>query len=445
MHRSVLFLFSLLVCIVIGTNAQTLDQSKLSFLSIDPGVRWWPLIMAASYNNTGTNIDLANIVYTWSFPGEADQSCTYRGTPGVQPCRGNVIEKTWLHTTLVSAVLTASIPGYPAVTYSKQFNIQASWTGTTSRRENVLNMSIDRWNTYRDACLELKANGIWDHLVYHHQVAGTTGIRMGSNRNAAHRGPALLPWHRVFLRILERAIGEVSGDLTIGIPYWDWTVDSALPDGPMSSALWTDTYIGPNGNSSNSRVTSGPFCSQPSSTCDGAWPLLSQLNGPYLERELGMLSSTLPTATQIANIMTVKKYDGTTMDDRATASTSFRQALEGWAGGTKYGGAHNLVHMFVGGSMNPLTSPNDPVFFLHHANVDRIWYNWQINTSCYGNCYVPHTGDGNVTSSTPAAKYVNGQWRLPGHEWESRLFPWYLHPYDVADQTNSALGWTYVQ
>ena len=27
--------------------------------------------------------------------------------------------------------------------------------------------------------------------------------------------------------------------------------------------------------------------------------------------------------------------------------------------------------------MGPATSPNDPVFYLNHANVDRIWSGWQ--------------------------------------------------------------------
>jgi tyrosinase len=27
--------------------------------------------------------------------------------------------------------------------------------------------------------------------------------------------------------------------------------------------------------------------------------------------------------------------------------------------------------------MTDSTSPNDPTFFLHHCNVDRIWYAWQ--------------------------------------------------------------------
>jgi tyrosinase-like protein len=38
---------------------------------------------------------------------------------------------------------------------------------------------------------------------------------------------------------------------------------------------------------------------------------------------------------------------------------------------------HNRVHVWVGGSMIPMTSPDDPVFFLHHCNIDRIWAQWQ--------------------------------------------------------------------
>ena len=34
---------------------------------------------------------------------------------------------------------------------------------------------------------------------------------------------------------------------------------------------------------------------------------------------------------------------------------------------------HNAGHRFIGGHMAGAFSPNDPVFWLHHANVDRIW------------------------------------------------------------------------
>jgi tyrosinase len=38
---------------------------------------------------------------------------------------------------------------------------------------------------------------------------------------------------------------------------------------------------------------------------------------------------------------------------------------------------HNRVHICIGGDMGSSTSPNnDPVFYLNHCNVDRIWAVW---------------------------------------------------------------------
>jgi len=53
---------------------------------------------------------------------------------------------------------------------------------------------------------------------------------------------------------------------------------------------------------------------------------------------------------------------------------SMRNFVEGFTGP----GMHNNVHMWTGGSMAPGTSPNDPVFFLHHCNIDRLWALWQF-------------------------------------------------------------------
>jgi len=38
---------------------------------------------------------------------------------------------------------------------------------------------------------------------------------------------------------------------------------------------------------------------------------------------------------------------------------------------------HNGVHCAIGGYMCNSASPYDPVFFAHHAFVDKIWYDWQ--------------------------------------------------------------------
>jgi hypothetical protein len=40
-------------------------------------------------------------------------------------------------------------------------------------------------------------------------------------------------------------------------------------------------------------------------------------------------------------------------------------------------GAHMLVHAVVGGTMQTNYSPSDPLFWTHHANIDRLWTLWQ--------------------------------------------------------------------
>lgn len=56
-----------------------------------------------------------------------------------------------------------------------------------------------------------------------------------------------------------------------------------------------------------------------------------------------------------------------------------RNHLEGWRGVN----LHNRVHVWVSGRMAtgvsppPPTPPNDPVFWLHHAFIDKLWADWQ--------------------------------------------------------------------
>ena len=94
--------------------------------------------------------------------------------------------------------------------------------------------------------------------------------------------------------------------------------------------------------------------------------------------------------------------------------------------------------------MGPMTSPNDPAFYLHHANIDRTWFNWQVSTHCYAGCYRPLASDPSVTQLTPGAQQVNGVWRIPGHQWGDAMFPWAVRTSDVSDQSNSLKGYVYV-
>ncbi len=73
----------------------------------------------------------------------------------------------------------------------------------------------------------------------------------------------------------------------------------------------------------------------------------------------------------------------TTAAQRARVDALFRFRLE-------YD-LHNLVHRYVGGDMALAASPNDPVFWLHHCNIDRLWSLWEQTTGSAVR-YAPMTG-----------------------------------------------------
>ena len=65
-------------------------------------------------------------------------------------------------------------------------------------------------------------------IVWHHVAMSTLTPATQNDRNAAHRGPVFLPWHRFMLRQLELNFQRVLSDATFGLPYWDWAADGQL-------------------------------------------------------------------------------------------------------------------------------------------------------------------------------------------------------------------------
>ncbi len=164
--------------------------------------------------------------------------------------------------------------------------------------------------------------------------------------------------------------------------------------------------MGGNGRPSDGRVMDGPFA------FDGKYKWKADKLEPAgmsgkkviaeshdLKRRLGTypIISTLPTASQVADALAVVPYyvaPWRAFVDLSKTSgpvqPSFSNYLEGWYGGENgESRLHNRVHDWVGGewpigqdkfdvgTMERSTSPNDPVFFLHHCNIDRLWALWQ--------------------------------------------------------------------
>ncbi len=215
-----------------------------------------------------------------------------------------------------------------------------------------------------NALKDLKASGIYDQFVRRHANA---------NMSAIHSAPAFLPWHRRFLWDLESELQRVSGNPNLGLPYWDW------PSGGASASMWGNDLLGGNGDAGTGIVRSGPFRA-------GQWTVVNASGsaaGP-LRRSFGQSVPTLPTQGEIDQVLGLTPYDVSPWN--RASDPSFRNQLEGWRGPN----LHNRGHVWMGGSMLPMTSPNDPVFFMHHCMVDKVWYEWQLRFPNQG--YQPISG-----------------------------------------------------
>jgi tyrosinase len=162
------------------------------------------------------------------------------------------------------------------------------------------------------------------------------------------------------LRAADRALRPQATEFT-SVPYWRWA-------DPFPS--WLEGFL-------------------PARLPDGSVPPPRTLISPPPK----------PTLTDVGVIVTGfgKQLAGQAAPDYVR----FTVGLEGWGlrpDGTSLP-AHNHVHDWVGGVMSdPMRSPVDPVFWLHHAEVDRLWAIWQTTHST---AMAPLTGKDRVLDPWP--------------------------------------------
>ncbi|PSN70687.1 Di-copper centre-containing protein [Corynespora cassiicola Philippines] len=194
---------------------------------------------------------------------------------------------------------------------------------------------------------------------------------------SSHNVPGFLPWHRKFLRDYEIALQAI--DPTVSLPYWNWADDNASLN---TSLIWDKKYFGGDGQGSDYCVQDGRYAN---------WTL--RLGGHLTDPEIDIehclrrmwsrgISSTRvtgPVVPSMSEIRTaIKGYNG-----------SYEDFLPWWEG------HHGTIHLGIGGfstdlngDMTPVTnSPNEPVFWLHHTFVDRIWAEFQESTPFAHNSY----------------------------------------------------------
>src|SRR5262245_1141467 len=167
-------------------------------------------------------------------------------------------------------------------------------------------------------------------VVWHHTAMSTMTPPTQGDRNAAHRGPVFLPWHRFMLVLLELQLQRVLDDADFGLPYWDWAADGDRPAGDQpDSAVWAEDCMGGQGRP----VSTGSFAFDQNDPNSWRVRVAANVQGQLVQRNRGLAREFavsvpgLPTRADVAAAVGLDTYDQAPW---TTESDGFRNQVEGW-------------------------------------------------------------------------------------------------------------------
>ncbi len=183
----------------------------------------------------------------------------------------------------------------------------------------------------------------WDKQEDIHKNAHFNGVDV-------HSGPAFIPWHRVIVNRLEALLREVDPELSLH--YWDWTTDPRVATGSRT-ALFTPSFMD-NASGSVSHLLNNFESTEDAEIGNGHTKIWRDVGGTAANPD------GTPAVASDATILNNPDF------------ASFAAALKS---------AHDSVaHSYIGGTIShPHYSFHDPFVFLLHANVDRLWAQWQTD------------------------------------------------------------------
>ncbi|GLQ88757.1 tyrosinase family protein [Dyella flagellata] len=198
------------------------------------------------------------------------------------------------------------------------------------------------FGTLAERSQQLTNDGLAQYLPY---LVGTTGkpgivdqtppdaIAKAIWATCQHSPPGtevnFFGWHRMYLYYLERVMRWAAGDPTLTLPYWDYT-------NPAETAL-------------------------PAEFRDTTSPLYDWRRSPAVNQGLLALNPNI-----------------TNIDGPLTTDTTFLQYEKDIESGV-HGNVHcAMVHTCPVALMGLVgVAANDPIFYMHHTNIDRMWACWQ--------------------------------------------------------------------
>jgi tyrosinase len=220
----------------------------------------------------------------------------------------------------------------------------AAVTAQLKLRHSVTQLSAADLAQFRAAMVKFKEradNKGFDYFANWHGVA--FGL-------CQHHNDLFLPWHRGYLYHFELALQDI--DPTVTLPWWNWIDEAGLPD--QYTAAEADGKPNP---------LAGAAIQPIGVPTNPAWPTQTV-------RDPGAATEPAPQPPPLRKGI----VEGEEVDLYAWMmdSTSYEQFEERcWR-------LHDNIHVWVGGTMEDQNwAAYDPIFWAHHAMVDRLWRLWQ--------------------------------------------------------------------
>eukprot|EP01123_Difflugia_compressa_P010267 TRINITY_DN3719_c0_g1_i1.p1 TRINITY_DN3719_c0_g1~~TRINITY_DN3719_c0_g1_i1.p1 ORF type:complete len:590 (-),score=105.24 TRINITY_DN3719_c0_g1_i1:61-1593(-) len=229
------------------------------------------------------------------------------------------------------------------------------------------------------------------------------------NKNTGywHYNSFFLPVHRFFLWKFESAlqyIARTEGPTMVPpvlnpcmtVPYWPWdleaNIDNTMPQN--KSVIFTGEYIGkcPDSKATDYTVTSGAFAN---------WKVYDEYNARCGEASCRTSTDSKygPKDNNLKRYFDPKspfRYDMSAVLTHCASNTyyNFTKVFEGW---------HSTAHTWLAYCMSSQRSPYEPLFFMHHAQIDRVFGIWQ-------DCWDFDAVDPSVLTDNHPVFYKNSTW-----------------------------------
>lgn len=246
-------------------------------------------------------------------------------------------------------------------------------------RRDASKMSREDLQRFKKAVLAMIERGSDHPKAYQQYVNAHHGAA-----DLGHGGPAFLPWHRAYLLKLEEDLREI--DPKVSLPYWNWT--------KPAPAVFAEEFFGARG-----RIT------------------LKWKGKDGQEKSYAFERGTHYDPKTVAPVPAAEVA-------REVAKKTFLEFA------IPFEDVHGGAHTGIGGDLGAIHSAaKDPLFFMLHAYVDKVWADWQQARRKEWEAANPGKAHG---LEQYAAQYWDGTTRHERHRpiWDTRhrldsvMWPW---------------------